>query len=82
MPAEKNIAAICRALENAGNKNVESIIFPGLNHLFQESLTGQVDEYAKSDQTIAPVMLNELGEWLKKIAYPPTSNEEIITTDE
>lgn len=82
VPAEKNIAAICRALENAGNKNVESIIFPGLNHLFQESLTGQVDEYAKSDQTIAPVMLNELGEWLKKIAYPPTSNEEIITTDE
>jgi len=82
VPADKNITAICRALENAGNKNVESRIYPGLNHLFQESLTGQFDEYAKTDQTLAPVMLNELGKWLKKTAYPSTSNEKINPTDE
>ena len=82
VPAEKNIEAICTVLEKAGNKNVESRIYPGLNHLFQESLTGQFDEYAKSDQTLAPVMLNELGEWLLKIAYPSTSNEKINTTNE
>lgn len=67
VPAVKNIRAITSALEIAGNKNVETRIYPGLNHLFQECITGLTDEYAKSEQTLAPVMLNEVGEWLKEV---------------
>ena len=67
VPAMKNIRAITSALEIAGNKNVETRIYPGLNHLFQECITGLTDEYAKSEQTLAPVMLNEVGEWLKEV---------------
>lgn len=71
VPAVKNIRAITSALEIAGNKNVETRIYPGLNHLFQESITGLSDEYAKLEQTLAPVMLNELGEWLKEVTTVP-----------
>ena len=67
VPAVKNIRAITSALEIAGNKNVETRIYPGLNHLFQECITGLTDEYAKLDQTLAPVMLNVVGEWLKEV---------------
>lgn len=67
VPAVKNIRAITSALEIAGNKNVETRIYPGLNHLFQECITGLTDEYAKSEQTLAPVILNEVGEWLKEV---------------
>lgn len=67
VPAVKNIRAITSALEIAGNKNVETRIYPGLNHLFQECITGLTDEYAKLEQTLAPVMLNEVGEWLKEV---------------
>lgn len=67
VPAVKNIRAITSALEIAGNKNVETRIYPGLNHLFQECITELTDEYAKSEQTLAPVMLNEVGEWLKEV---------------
>ena len=67
VPAVKNIRAITSALEIAGNKNVETRIYPGLYHLFQECSTGLTDEYAKSEQTLAPIMLNEVGEWLKEV---------------
>jgi hypothetical protein len=82
VPAGKNIAAITAALKKGGNNEVETRIYPGLNHLFQESLTGQADEYAKTEQTIAPMMLNELGEWLKKVAGITTIHEEKLKTDE
>jgi len=36
-----------------------------LNHLFQESITGQPDEYAKIDQTISPQVLSDITNWIK-----------------
>ena len=73
VPAEKNIVAITAALKKGGNNNVVTRIYPGLNHLFQESVTGMSDEYAKSEQTVAPVILNDIGEWLKKVTAIPVA---------
>jgi uncharacterized protein len=66
VPAKINLAAIKNGLEKGGNKNVIVKEFPKLNHLFQECETGGVEEYAKIEQTIAPNVLAEIGDWIKK----------------
>jgi uncharacterized protein len=66
VPAKINLAAIKNGLEKGGNKNVMVKEFPRLNHLFQECETGGVEEYAKIEQTIAPNVLVEIGDWIKK----------------
>ena len=48
-------------------------IFPNLNHLFQEADSGMVDEYGKIEQTISPVVLERVGEWLDKITAQSSS---------
>lgn len=64
--ATTNVPAIRTALTNSGNKNVEVYILPRLNHLFQESETGGVEEYGKIEQTFAPVALQHLSNWILK----------------
>jgi len=66
VPAEKNLTTIRRALEKGKNFRSETKVYPGLNHLFQESVTGQADEYAKSEQTISPVVLTDITNWIKR----------------
>ena len=43
--AEQNSAALQVALENAGNADVTIQVLPTANHLFQEAVTGGVEEY-------------------------------------
>ncbi|HNX38621.1 MAG TPA: alpha/beta hydrolase [Candidatus Cloacimonadota bacterium] len=59
-----NLPAISAALAQAGNKDVTTREFPGLNHLFQECKTGVPDEYVTIEQTIAPVVLDEISAWI------------------
>lgn len=66
--AGKNLSAIATALYKGGNRKVETRIYPGLNHLFQEGTTGLTDEYARSEQTLAPAVLNDLMEWMESAA--------------
>lgn len=65
---EENLSAIENALKKGGNKNYEIEILPGLNHLFQTSKTGAVSEYSSIEETISPMALNAMLEWMKKIA--------------
>jgi pimeloyl-ACP methyl ester carboxylesterase len=67
VPAQENLEGIKKALERGGNKNVTAQELSGLNHLFQESLTGAPTEYAKIEQTFSPIALNEITLWLKQI---------------
>ena len=46
------------------NKQNRFDIFPGLNHLFQEAETGMYDEYGTIEQTISPIVLKRIKEWL------------------
>ncbi len=63
---EQNITAIKNALEKAGNKNVTTKIFPGLNHLFQHCTKCNVNEYKELEETFAPEVLEEMGNWLQE----------------
>lgn len=66
VPPKENISAIEAALKDGGNKKVTTIIFPGLNHLFQECSTGSPSEYAEIEQTLSPVMMESVGQWILK----------------
>ena len=65
VPVE-SLAAMVAALREGGNKKVESVIFPSLNHLFQTAKTGSEDEYASIDETIAPLALQKITGFIKK----------------
>jgi fermentation-respiration switch protein FrsA (DUF1100 family) len=66
VPAMKNLAAIKKALERGGNNRGKTKSYPGLNHLFQESITGEMNEYATTAQTISPEVLSDILNWMKE----------------
>ncbi len=65
VPPKENLGSIAAALKKGGNKKVTTKVLPGLNHLFQECTTGSPDEYAVIEQTISPVALSEILEWIQ-----------------
>jgi pimeloyl-ACP methyl ester carboxylesterase len=68
VPAEVNLKAIAAALKEAGNKDVTTLQLPNLNHLFQTCKTGSVTEYAAIEETLAPVALETIADWISKRA--------------
>lgn len=66
VPPKENLEAIKNALLKRGNKNVTTIEFRGLNHLFQECMTGSPSEYGSIEQTFSPEALNEILKWIQK----------------
>ncbi|WP_026715115.1 alpha/beta hydrolase family protein [Flavobacterium daejeonense] len=65
VPYKENLTAIKNALAKGGNKKLTVKSFPNLNHLFQECKTGSPEEYATIEQTFAPVVLEEMLQWIK-----------------
>lgn len=64
--APENLVIIEKALKQSGNVNVTVKEFAGMNHLFQLCKTGSVEEYASIEQTIEPVVLEEISGWILK----------------
>ena len=62
LPAQ-NLAGIRAA--TAGHRDVTVTELPGLNHLFQTARTGGVGEYAASEETMAPVVLSTVADWIR-----------------
>jgi len=67
VPPKENLSAIESALTKGGNKNFEVKMLPGLNHLFQTSTSGKISEYGKIEETISPLALQAMLDWIKKI---------------
>jgi len=67
VPPKENLSAIERALKKSGNKNFETKMLPGLNHLFQTAKTGAVSEYSQIEETISPLALETMLDWIKKV---------------
>lgn len=67
VPFELNIPAIEQALADAGNTEYDVIVYDGLNHLFQPSVTGFMDEYYQIETTIAPQVLTDIIHWLNTV---------------
>lgn len=63
---QQNLPAIRQALTEGGNKNFEVIELPGLNHLFQTAKTGAVSEYAEIEETMSPLALKTIADWILK----------------
>jgi uncharacterized protein len=66
VPPGQNLPAIRAALEAGGNKHVETIELPGLNHLLQTAKTGAPSEYAQIEETMAPVALETIAAWITR----------------
>jgi pimeloyl-ACP methyl ester carboxylesterase len=64
--AKANLSAIGAALREGGNKDATIREFPNLNHLFQTCKTGAVSEYGVIEETLAPVALETIAEWIAK----------------
>ncbi|WP_443747961.1 alpha/beta hydrolase family protein [Asticcacaulis solisilvae] len=63
VPPAEDLAAIKTALK--ADKDVTVTELPGLNHLFQEAKTGSPAEYAAIEQTLSPLALKTVGDWIK-----------------
>lgn len=66
----QNLPAIRKALEEAGNRDFRTEELPGLNHLFQTAKTGSVAEYAEIEETMAPVALERVTNWILEHTRP------------
>lgn len=51
-------------LTAAGNKDYTLVELPGLNHSFQTCKTGSIAEYGTIKETIAPIALKTIGDWV------------------
>lgn len=62
VPATVNLAGIKAALH--ANPDATIVEVPGLNHLFQTASTGSVSEYAEIEETVSPIALGIVGDWI------------------
>ncbi|HOB53786.1 MAG TPA: alpha/beta fold hydrolase [Acidobacteriota bacterium] len=68
VPAAEHLALIEAAVRDGGNTRVITRLLPGLNHLFQTCRTGAVSEYAAIEETLSPLFLQTMGDWLAETA--------------
>lgn len=61
---EQNLMAIKEAVLSGGNRKVTTKNLSGLNHFFQETLTGSPSEYSEISQTFSPIALEEISSWV------------------
>jgi len=64
VPPKENLSAIEEVLKTGGNQNFIIKELPNLNHLFQTAQTGIPSEYAKIEETISPVALKIVSDWI------------------
>jgi fermentation-respiration switch protein FrsA (DUF1100 family) len=65
---EQNLPPIAAALAASGSRDWAVVLLPGLNHLFQTARTGAATEYAQLEETLAPVFLQTVSQWLARVA--------------
>lgn len=65
VPSRENLTGIARELIAGGNLNFTLRELPNLNHLIQTCRTGATDEYATIQETLSPVAMQAIVDWLK-----------------
>ena len=71
----QNLPTIKAALESGGNRDVTTLELPKLNHLFQTATTGNPAEYSIIEETISPVALNVIADWIVARTAPKKSEK-------
>jgi len=64
VPPRENLTVIEEALKSGGNQDYTIKELPDLNHLFQTAQTGLPSEYAKIEETISPIALKIITDWI------------------
>ncbi len=64
VPPSQNLPEIAIALGEAGNTDITIREFPGLNHLFQTAGSGSPAEYALIEETMSPLVLETIRDWI------------------
>lgn len=64
VPAPEDLKAIGDALFTGETIDVTLRMLPGLNHLFQHATTGSLSEYAQIEETMSPLVLQIIGDWI------------------
>lgn len=64
--ADVNLRLIKEILTHNGNPICTTIKYNHINHLFQNSISGDPIEYNQIEQTISPQVLQDIIEWIKK----------------
>jgi pimeloyl-ACP methyl ester carboxylesterase len=67
--SKENLKGVEAALKAGGNLQYTIKEFAGLNHLFQTAKTGSPSEYTKIEETISPVVLKVISEWILKWTF-------------
>jgi len=62
-----NQNAIRNALIKGNNDKFKVLEFENMNHLFQECTTGNINEYKEIEQTMSPIALKEISDWIFEI---------------
>ncbi len=65
IPSKMNLNAIEAALKSGQNSQYKVMEIPGLNHLFQSAITGLPSEYSRIEETISPVVMKVISDWIK-----------------
>jgi fermentation-respiration switch protein FrsA (DUF1100 family) len=64
--SQQNLPAVAAALKEGRTKTFETKELPGLNHLFQTCTKCTFTEYSELQETIAPVALQTITDWLNR----------------
>ncbi len=64
VPPRENLGRIESELKAGGNKDCTLRELPGLNHLFQTCSTGAGSEYIKIEETMSPLALRTVSDWI------------------
>ncbi|MCD8102981.1 MAG: alpha/beta fold hydrolase [Alistipes sp.] len=65
--AVANLSHLAATLDRAGHTAYTTKVYDGLNHLFQQSETGDIAEYSRIEQTIHPQVLDDIATWINAI---------------
>ena len=63
--AKENLAGIEKSLKKGGNNNVSIVSLPQLNHLFQKCLFGNIEMYAKNEETFNEEAMGVVADWIR-----------------
>jgi pimeloyl-ACP methyl ester carboxylesterase len=64
VPPGQNVPALEEAFANGKATDYTVRVLPQLNHLFQTAKTGAIDEYAQIEETMSPVALEIISDWI------------------
>lgn len=59
------LPVIKKALQSAGNRDVSIVEMLKMNHWFQSCVTGAMSEYGTLQETVSPIVLGQIADWIR-----------------